>query len=219
MLRLHGFRFSTYYNVVKVVLIEKGIDFEEVVAYPPADEAYRTRNPTGKYPCLELEDGSFLGESQVILNYLEDAYPTVPLLPAGPLRRARVREIMEVIDLYLELPARRLYPAVFSPAGTVGDDVVAEVRPLLAQGVEALGALARFDPYITGHELTLADFGATFHFAPVSIASKAVYGENVLAALPAVKRHRELMAGRDSVRRVRAEQMADEQAFMERATR
>jgi glutathione S-transferase len=76
----------------------------------PADDAYRSRNPTGKYPCLETEDGSLLGESKVILNYLEEAYPAVPLLPANPLSRARVRELMEIIDLYLELPARRLYP-------------------------------------------------------------------------------------------------------------
>jgi len=53
---------------------------------------------------------------------------------------------------------------------------------------------------------------------PVSIASKAIYGENVLAALPAVKRHRELMDRREFVQRVRAEQLADEQSFMQRPT-
>ena len=50
MLKLHGFRFSNYHNVVKVVLLEKGIAFEEVVVYPPADDAYRRKNPTGKFP-------------------------------------------------------------------------------------------------------------------------------------------------------------------------
>src|SRR5712692_1368247 len=86
-------------------------------------DAYRAKNPTGKYPCLEIEDGSFLGESKVILNYLEDAYPDVPLLPENPLERARVRELMEVIDLYLEWPARSLYPEVFSAVGKVSDEV------------------------------------------------------------------------------------------------
>jgi len=228
MLRLHGFPFSNYHNVVKVVLLEKGLEFEEIVTYPPAAEAYRAKNPTGKYPCLEIEDGTFLGESKVILNYLEDAYPDVPLLPANPLERARVRELMEVIDLYLELPARRLYPEVFSSVGKVSDEVKSAVRPLLAQGVAGLKELARFDPYIAGPELSLADFSATFHFVPVSIASKAIYGENVLAALPAVKRHRELMDRREFVQRVRAEQLADEQgsragrarwsSFMQRPT-
>ncbi len=105
MLRLHGFRFSNYHSLVKVVLFERGLEFEEVITYPLADEAYRAKNPTGKFPCLEIEDGTFLGESKVILNYLEDAYPDVPLLPENPLERARVRELMEVIDLYLEWPA------------------------------------------------------------------------------------------------------------------
>jgi glutathione S-transferase len=219
MLRLHGFPFSNYHNVVKVVLLEKGLEFEEVITYPPAAEAYRAKNATGKYPCLEIEDGTFLGESKVILNYLEDAYPDVPLLPTNPLERARVRELMEVIDLYLELPARRLYPEVFSSVGKVSDEVKSAVRPLLVQGVAGLKELARFDAYIAGPELSLADFSAAFHFAPVSIASKAIYyGENVLAALPAVKRHRELMDRRELVQRVRAEQLADEQSFMQRPT-
>ncbi len=218
MLRLHGFPFSNYHNVVKVVLLEKGLDFEEVVTYPPADAAYRAKNPTAKYPCLETEAGVFLGESKVILNYLEDAYPAVPLLPANPLERARARELMEVIDLYLELPARRLYPEVFSRVGKVSDEVKSAVRPLLAQGLAGLKELARFAPYIAGPDLGLADFSAAFHFVPVSIASKAIYGEDVLAALPAVKRHRELMNGRESVRRVRAEQLADQERFMQRPT-
>ena len=46
MLRLHGFASSNYHNLVKVVLIEKGLAFEEVPTYPPADDAYRSKNPT-----------------------------------------------------------------------------------------------------------------------------------------------------------------------------
>ena len=121
MLRLHGFAFSNYHSLVKVVLLEKCVDFEEVSSYPPADDSYRAKNPTGKFPCLELEDGSFLGESRVILNYLEEAYPSVALLPSDPLERARARELMDVIDLYLELPARRLYGEVFSSEGKVSE--------------------------------------------------------------------------------------------------
>ena len=58
MLRLHDFAFSNYHNLVKVVLLEKGVDFEEVTGYPPADDSFLSKNPTGKFPCLELEDGA-----------------------------------------------------------------------------------------------------------------------------------------------------------------
>jgi len=212
MLRLHGFATSNYHNVVKLVLIEKGLAFEEVTAYPPADAVYKARNPTGKYPCLETEDGALLGESKVILNYLEDAYPQVPLLPADPLGRARVRELMELIDLYLELPARRLYgEALFG--GKVSDEVKDTVRSELMRGVAGLSARARFAPYIAGPELTLADFGAAIHLPLISITTEAIYGADFLEALPAVRRHRELMGQRESLKRVKADRRADAPKF------
>ncbi len=218
MLKLHGFPFSNYHNVVKVVAMEKGIEFEEVIAYPPPDDAYRARNPTGKYPCLEIEDGVFLGETKVILNYLEEVYPdpALPLWPADPLGRARVRELMEIIDLYLEMSARRLYPQVFSSHGKVSEEVKLHARPLIQRGIDGLKQLAQFDPYILGSQLTLADFSATFHFEPVSIACKAIYGVDLLAEIPAIARHRELMDERSCVRQVREEQLADQKIFMAR---
>ena len=218
MIRLHGFASSNYHNVVKLVLLEKRIAFEEVTSYPPADAAYQARNPTGKYPCLELPNGTFLGESKVILNYLEEAHPEPPLLPADPVARAHVRELMEVIDLYLELPARRLYPeALFD--GKVSDEVKDTVRPELARGVAALAARARFAPHIAGPELSLADFGAAIHLPLVSIATKAIYGEDLLAGMPAVARHRALMNERESLKRVKADRRIDVPRFIEHNAR
>ena len=212
MLRLHGFATSNYHNVVKLALLEKGLTFEEVTAYPPADEAYKAKNPTGKYPCLETEDGVLLGESKVILNYLEEAYPAVPLLPSDPLGRARVRELMELIDLYLELPARRLYgEALFG--GKVSDDVKDTVRAELMRGVAGLSARARFAPYIAGPALTLADLGAAVHLPLISITTEAIYGADFLEALPAVRRHRELMGQRESLKRVKADRRVDVPRF------
>ena len=167
MLRLHGFASSNYHNVVKLALIEKGIVFEEVSAYPPADEAFKSKNPTGRFPCLETEDGQLLGESKVILNYLEEVYPEVRLLPADPLDRARVRELMEVIDLYLEWPARRLYPeSLFDEK--VSDEVKSSARLELLRGVAGLEERGRFAPYIAGPEFSLADCSAAIHLPMVS---------------------------------------------------
>jgi glutathione S-transferase len=218
MLRLHGFASSNYYNVVKLVLMEKGLEFEEVTSYPPADRAYKSKNPTGKYPCLETQDGCFLGESKVILNYLEEAYPGVPLLPADPLGRARVRELMEIVDLYLELPARRLYPeALFD--GKVGGEVKDTVRTELNRGVAGLEDRARFEPYIAGPELSLADFSAAVHLPLISITTRAIYGEDLLDTLPAVRRHRELMGERESLQRVKADRRDDVPKFAQHRAR
>ena len=198
--------------MVKLALLEKGLAFEEVTSYPPADAAYAARNPTGKYPCLETEDGSLLGESKVILHYLEEAYPQVPLLPADPLRRARVRELMEVIDLYLELPARRLYgEALFG--GKVGQEVKETVRAELERGVAGLRERARFEPFIAGPELTLADFGAAIHLPLVSFTARAIYGEDLLDGLPGLRAHRALMGERASMKRVKADRREDVPKF------
>ena len=214
MLRLHGFASSNYHNVVKLALIEKGVAFEEVTAYPPADEAYAAKNPTGRYPCLELEDGSFLGESKVILNYLEEVVPEPRLLPADPLERALARELMEVIDLYLEWPARRLYPeALFG--GKVSDEIKAEARLEMARGVAGLAERARFDPYILGSEFSLVDLSAAIHLPLFSIATQAIYGEDLLADIQGLSAHRKRMGERPSVQRIKAERRKDVAKFMQ----
>lgn len=126
------------------------------------------------------------------------------LLPADPLGRARVRELMEVIDLYLELAARRLYPeALFD--GTVTSETKGAVREDLRRGVAGLERIARFAPYLAGSEVSLADFSAAIHFPMVSIASQAIYGEDVLDAIPGVGEHRQLMYRRESLQRIRAD--------------
>ena len=61
---------------------------------------------------LEI-DGAQLSESQVICEWLEDAYPRKPLYPRDPLERARVRELITILELHIELVARRLYGQVF----------------------------------------------------------------------------------------------------------
>ena len=55
MYKLYGFRVSNYYNMVKLPLLEKGIDFEEVDTMPSADEDFLQKSPMGKVPCLEFD--------------------------------------------------------------------------------------------------------------------------------------------------------------------
>ena len=77
MLRLYGFVQSSYYNTVKIALLEKGLDFDEVhVPLGDAgklvpDESYREKSPIAKIPSLETDRG-VLSETSVILDYLDD---------------------------------------------------------------------------------------------------------------------------------------------------
>ena len=92
MLTLHGFPFSNYHNIVKHALMHKQIPFEEHIVYPNSPEMMAV-TPTGKAPAMTTEKGTTLSESSVLVEYLEDAYPEVPLYPSAPDARGKVRQI------------------------------------------------------------------------------------------------------------------------------
>ncbi|MBM4206067.1 MAG: glutathione S-transferase family protein [Gammaproteobacteria bacterium] len=104
MLKLHGAPPSNYYNMVKIALLEKQLPFEEVMQPPTQDEPYLAKSPMGKIPTLETDRG-FLTETHAILDYLEDAYPSPAFRPADTFARAKVRELTQATELYIELVA------------------------------------------------------------------------------------------------------------------
>jgi len=206
MITLVGFAFSNYYNKVKIALLEKGVPFEEALNWADKDEATLVCSPLGKVPFIRTPQGP-LCESQVILEYIEDAYPDRPLLPADPYARAKVRELAAFLELHLELVARRVYAQAFF-GGKVEQAVIDATRKELERNVAALGRLVAYSPFIGGDTFTLADCAAIVHLPPVSLAAKAVWGDDPLAGTPArdyVKR----MSERPSVQRVNADRKAN----------
>jgi glutathione S-transferase len=207
MIKVCGFRVSNYHNKVLIALHEKGVAFEEDCNVKPSQAPeYLALSPMGKVPYAEI-DGTRLAESEVILEYLEDAYPQKPLLPRDPLARAKVRELVTVIELHLELVARRLYPGAFF-GGTTSDAAKAAAEKDLAKGVRALRALAKFTPYIAGPEFTLADCAAAVHLPLVSLSTKLTYGRDFLEELPQVKPYLKMLGERPSVAKVNADRKA-----------
>ncbi len=101
MLRLCGYPISNYFNKVRIAMLEKRLEFElDPTCRPSQKEDVLARTPMGKVPFLEL-DGATLAESQVICEYLEDAFPQRPLYPRDPLERARVRELIAFLELHV----------------------------------------------------------------------------------------------------------------------
>lgn len=211
MLRLHGFSASNYYNVPKLALLEKGVPFEEVTVYTGAGERYRPdyleMSPIGKVPCLETEEG-FLTESRCIVDYIERIVPEPPLYPPTAFGKAKMLELTQVIDLYLELPARRLIPNLF--AGKPAPERIAnEVLEALAKGAQALSKLAKFDAYLLGDQFTAADIAAVVHIPVVRRIVKSVLACDPLAAVPGLFDYIARIEKRPTVQRVRADYKAN----------
>lgn len=194
MLKLCGFTASNYHNKVKLALLEKNIPFEEVITWPSKEADHLARSPMGKLPFLD-NDGHTITESQVIVDYLEDAYPATPLYPSDPIQRAHVRELIQYMELYLEWPARRLYGEAFF-GGKVSDETKAEVKSHLKRGINAFAKRVKFDPFILGKEFTYADCAAFTHLPTVSQATKAIYGEDSLADIPGLKEYSSMLRQR-----------------------
>ena len=211
MLKLCGFHISNYFNKARLVLLEKDIEFEmDANCRPSQDEAFVARSPMGKVPFLEV-DGKTLIESDVICEYLEDAYPQKPLLPRDPLERARVRELITIMELHLELVVRRLYPFVFFGQPPV-EDVKQSVAKALPKGLRTLKSRVKFAPYIAGEEFTLADCAAFVHLPLVSLSTKLAYGRDFLDDLP-VKAYIRKLEERPAFRRVLEDRKAAQAAM------
>jgi glutathione S-transferase len=203
MLKLCGFAVSNYYNKVKIALLEKGIAFEEELVWTSQKDEMLRRSPLGKVPFIETGAGH-LSESSVINEYIEEAYPQNPLFPADIWQRAKVRELTNLLDMHLELHARRLYPGAFF-GGSVSDETKEQVKKELDKGVRALKGLVKFSPFIFGDRLTYADCSAFVHLPLISGATKWAYGADMLADIEGVKPYLAMMKARPHVQKVEAD--------------
>jgi glutathione S-transferase len=180
---------------VHIALEEKGIAYEPVlVTFSSGDlkkPDYLAMNPHGKVPVLR--DGDLVVyESAAILEYLEEKYPSRPLLPASPEARARTRIEELECTMYLAESFRGLAQiAFFTPEDKRDPKTLAERRS------DVRGELARLDgritgrggPFVMGEALTRAD---TTWIPFVEIAGRA--GASIDGAtMPALAEWRDRM--------------------------
>ena len=205
MLKLYGHAVSNYYNVAKLAMLEKGVAFEEVAIAGTKDDEYMKKSPVGKMPCLETDQG-FITETNVIIEYIDEAFDGPSFFPTDPFARAKVRELMKYMELYIELPARRLHQEAFF-GGKVADQEKTDVKELLEKGFAGVNALAVYDPYMCGKDLTYADFYSQFTLGLATRVTKSVYGWDTLAEMPKYKALLGELGQRASTQKVMADQM------------
>lgn len=160
---LFSFKFSVYARIARIVLLEKGIAFETQEINPFAEDApasYLDIHPFMRVPAIRHGDFT-LYETGPITTYLDEAFEGPSLQPSMARERARMRQVMAIIDSYGYWPlVRKVFSErVFSPAfGEETDKAIlseglAESAPVLA----ALEKLLSDKGYIAAASYSLAD--------------------------------------------------------------
>ena len=204
MIKLYGIALSNYTNMIKAVLAEKGIDYEMVIVPPSQHPDYLAKSPMGRVPCLETA-GGFLSETKPILDYLEDLKPSPALLPSEPYQRAKVRELAQTLELYVELVARKGIGQIFGKE--LPDHMKKTMARNLPLGIAAVRSLAKFSPWIAGDQFTYADVFAYYTFGLADMLAKPATGIDLYAEIPGATDWFKMVGERPAIKAVDAAMM------------
>ena len=90
---------------VRIFLAEKGIEMEyiqvDIAKGMNLSPEMRAKNPLGKVPILELDDGTCISETLAICEYFEAVQPEPALLGKTPLQKAQIMQWQQRAELYL----------------------------------------------------------------------------------------------------------------------
>lgn len=165
---LYGFDGSTYVRTVRMLLAEKGADYEQVpvnvLAGEPKQEEHLKRHPFGKVPVVD-HDGMRILETGAITRYLNDVLDGPSFIPANPKDRARMDTTMGIVDSYgygalVGVAGYHLFPHFLgNPDADFLEQSIGNARLVLTELMKIRGD----SDYIAGDKPTLADF----YLAPI----------------------------------------------------
>jgi glutathione S-transferase len=162
-IRVFGIPGSPFLRSVEIALAEKRIDYQLQPIQPGEHKQpeYLARHPFGRIPAFE-HDGFAIYETQAIIRYLDDVFPDPPLTPADPKARARMNQVIGIIEWYF-------FPKAAAPIGfqrIIGprllgipsdDSIVADAMPTARLCLAELDRLLGDKLYLTGEQVTIAD--------------------------------------------------------------
>ena len=165
---VYGFDGSTYVRTVRMLLAEKGAEYDQVpvnvLAGEPRQPEHLARHPFGKVPVLDY-DGFRIIETSAIAPFLDEVLPGPSLTPDTPNDRARMRMAMGIVDSYgysalVNVAGFHLFPDFIGGANE-------EVRRQgIATGKKVLQELVKLrgqDPFLAGKRLSIGDL----YLAPI----------------------------------------------------
>jgi glutathione S-transferase len=183
MTRLYHFPLSPSCRKVRLSLAEKRIEVEliETRYWEKAPEFLR-RNPAGKVPILNI-DGKTLTESAPINEYLEERYPTPPLMPTTADGRYEVRRLVSWFDdkFHSEVTSNLLYERVTKKISGQGYPDSAKIKSgakAIKYHLDYMGWLLDIRRWLAGDTMTLADFAAAAHLSTLDYISDVDWDRN-----------------------------------------
>src|SRR5688572_5847274 len=159
MIKLYTFPPSTNSRKVRIVLLEKALEFERVnvdlTKREQKNPEYLKIHPFGQVPALD-DEGFVLYDSTVINEYLEDEYPYPPLLPKDSEGRARARLMEDLRDSHFNPASGQLNRELRKPEGERDQNAIEQARAKIAECFDRLEKELEGREYLAG-PFSLAD--------------------------------------------------------------
>jgi len=162
-MKLYGNTKASNCRRVTIYLAMKGLDVEiedvDLAAGANRTPEFLTKNPAGQIPVLELDDGSTLPESSVIVEYLEERFPEPPMMGHTSETRGKVRVVERIAsDLSVLTPVlfQHSHPRFASQLKQCPEAAEA-VRTLVDKQLAVLEKHLGTKPYLAGDTPTIAD--------------------------------------------------------------
>jgi|1186.fasta_scaffold84143_2 glutathione S-transferase len=160
---VYGIPGSPFLRSVEVTLKEKAADYR-LQAMSPAKmktPEHLAMHPFGRIPIFEQGDFR-LYETQAICRYLDEIFPNPPLTPGNPQARARMNQVIGIIEWYFfpKAAAPIAFNRIIGPRllGLPADEAaIAEAMPMGRTCFSELDRLLGVKSYFTGDSVSLAD--------------------------------------------------------------
>ncbi|MEM7359952.1 MAG: glutathione S-transferase family protein [Pseudomonadota bacterium] len=203
---VHGYKYSVYTRIVRATLAEKALAYEYVEVNPfdpDMDRDYLLLQPFKRVPYFE-HDGFGLYETAAITAYIDETFPGTRLQPDSTQARARMRQMIGIIDAYgfkpmmLDVFSNRIVAPLYREpidvaaieSGLQESQHVLQVLHDLMEGTE----------FLCGDRFSLADL----HLAPImDYFLQVEEGQQLVAELPALDAWWRQVCDRESIVRTR----------------
>jgi len=187
---------------VNIAVAEKGLEIEkqeiDLAGAENLSDEFRARNPFGRVPVLQLDDGTYLSESVAITLYLDSLHPHPPLFGSNGLEQAQVEMWGRRVELNLLVPVAQAFrnlsgmfkdrEKISKEWGQISAEVAQDAVPLFDE------QLAK-TKFIAGNYFSVVDISllCTLDFAKAT-------GQELPFDLPNISRWHRLVSERPSAK-------------------